>query len=338
MNARALRAVFFGSLLIAAAAFAYGRRKEHQEEPAFPILPEGIRKATRSAAAEQWIREGYIEMVAPVRPPSSLDGKTRIAVYTRFPKGGLVRAVPGREPGTWTLEVPDGTESDRVELYGEGEADADVSNGNFRVLDVRGIRFQEGGQEMHVLRPAANTRALLGLAWQRGPLEANATALLSDLVRNAVLTAPNTQAEREKAATHLSAIKNCQTCHVPQHAARTRESEPGIVNRGTDASGLFQHASILQERLPFETYRPRDMNLNDKYITRFCSGTLALVGTQRCPDGSIVEGQLDIKAALAAGDLHAKRVCDSRRALAERMSPEARTRFSIAFEVCGIAL
>jgi hypothetical protein len=335
MNVRALRAVMFGSLLIGAAAFAYGRRKEGQELP-FPTLPKGIRKVARGPSAEQWIHEGYIEMVSPVRPPSSLDGKTRIVVYTRFPKAGLIRAVPGLAQGTWTLAVPDGTESDRVELYGEGEDDTEVSNGSFRVLDVRGITFQQSGQEMHVLRPAA--ASLLGLAWERGPLEARATELLAELVRNAVLTAPNAQVDREKAAMHLSALNNCQTCHVPQHAARTREGEPGIVNRGTDASGLFQHASILQERLPFERYRPRDMNISDSFMTRLCGETVAPVGAQTCTDGSVLEGKLEIKAALAAGNLHAKRVCASRRALAERMLPEARTRFSKAFTVCGIEL
>ena len=111
-------------------------------------------------------------------------------------------------------------------------------------------------------------------------------------------------------------------------------SDSGIVNRAADGSGFFQLSSVLRDRLPFETYRPRDANAGDPYIARFCGSARVSASVVRCPDGSVLEGELDIRTALLDRDPHAVRVCQSRRAVAAHLDDAGRDAFRESFAEC----
>jgi hypothetical protein len=106
------------------------------------------------------------------------------------------------------------------------------------------------------------------------------------------------------------------------------------VNRAADGSGLFQLSTILRDRLPFETYRPRDANLGDPYVARFCGATRVDSSVVRCADGSVMEGELDVRTAVQHRDTHALRVCQSRRALASHLDDAGREAFREPLAEC----
>ncbi len=307
---------------------------QHRASPpavALPVLVDGIAYQSSQWTADDWRREGYVEMVSPIRPPSSDDGRIRIAVYIRMPPGSRMRTRRGE--GAETLEVPVGTRADRVEFQGDGSRDA-IPSSTWRVLDVRGISFAPSQHEFRVLRPkVTGGHELFGIRWPRGE-ERAATAALGELVLGGFVAGPMRLAERERAAAHLRGLNDCPSCHTPDRRGRQTERDPGVVNRGADASGLFQVASILRDRLPFETYRPRDSNRGDPYITRMCGGAPVEDSLDRCPGGAILEGELNVRAAMKNEDPHAQRVCASRRALAQYWDDDGRSAFREALAEC----
>jgi hypothetical protein len=323
-------------LLVAAGAYAVVQRTARVSHAALPALPKGARYLSHTRGADSWLREGYVEMVNPIRPPSSEDGRTRISVYVRIPGEARIRVVKQGETGS--LALPEGARAERVEFYGDGDRDA-APSASWRVLDVRGISFERQGQRLRVLRPTASGgNALLGIEWNRGEQHDAATTALGDLVLRGLVAAPALPAQRKRAAAHLRGLNGCPTCHVPQQPGRRSQRDPGIVNRGTDASGLFQVTSIMHDRLPFETYRPRDTNVGDPLITRFCGEARVDAATTRCPDGSILEGELNVRDGMQRGDLHTRRVCESRRALAQHLDVDARAGFHDSLAECGFEL
>lgn len=332
------RPVAIAIVLAVSIACAWAYRAIRPASTALPTPPEGVRYQSLSWTAEDWLREGYVEMVSPIRPPSSEDGHTRIAVYVRFPASGRIRALESGEG--WTLALPVGTSADRVELYGDGPRDA-APSAAWRVLDVRGISIvasgDASGRQLRVLRPKGlESGELFGITWPWGGAQSGATAILGELVLRRFIAAPDRPAERERAAVRLRRLNDCPACHVPRSPGRRTERDPGIVNRGTDASGLFQVASVLRDRLPFETYRPRDMNRGDPLIARFCGVNRVDDLTARCPDGSILEGELNVREGLKRGDPHTRRVCESRRALARHLEESGLVAFREALTECDI--
>ncbi len=281
---------------------------------ALPVTPEGVTYARLRRTGADWTRAGYIEMVGPIRPPTSEDGRVSIRVYVKWPEGARIHVVDaGGKP---SLTMPEGTLVDRVELLGTGDLDAEPDD-SFTVLDVRGTTFLRDDQVFHVLRPAPGGD-LLGLEWRRGPeADGAATEHLAGLLLNGHLRGPSDHAERAGAAARLRTTNACASCHVPERPGRKRVTDPGIVNRGTDGSGLFQIADVLKDSSPFETYRPRDGNLKDSFITRRCGDDVT--DAPSCQNGMIAVGQLDVVRAVRAGDRHAIRLCRSRLAVATRL-------------------
>ncbi len=317
-----------------AVSVAYAFKPMRSMTPA-PKLPDGVRYDASHWNASDWIREGYAEMVSPIRPPSSEDGQTRIAVFLRLPPSGLLRAVKVGE--SFSLELPSGTRSERVEFAGDGPRDSIPAN-TWRVLDVRGITFDGPNATLRVLRPKAGVPGeLLGVSWERGVAQAAATLALGDLVLRAQVAAPAKADDRERAAARLRGLNDCPSCHTPHQGGRRSEKDVGIVNRGTDASGMFQVTSIFKSRLPFETYRPKDMNLDDPFMARYCGSVKVDPRTVRCPDGTLLEGELDVRGGLRAGDMHVQRVCSARRLLAENLDESGRAAFSASLAECSIA-
>jgi hypothetical protein len=333
---RGPRRVAVGVVVAAAVLHAWTRRPSPPAPAALPALPPGARFEETTRTAEDWRREGYLEMVSPLRPPSSEDGRTRIAVFVRFPPGSRARTVEARSGVT--LDLPEGARADRLELDGDGPADAAPSPA-WRVLDVRGITFAASGQRLRVLRPKRDEgHDLFGLDWPRGDAQAAATAALGELVLRGIVAGPSQPDARTRAAAHLRGLNDCPSCHAPQRARRRTIHDPGVVNRGTDAAGFFQLTSILRDRQPFETYRPRDMNRGDPLVARFCGAERVDATTTRCPDGTVLEGQLDVRAGLRRGDLHTQRVCESRRALSGHLDERGRTAFREALTECAVDL
>ena len=291
-----------------------------------------------------WEREGFTEMTAPVRPPTTLDGEAHIVVYLRLPKGATIetRAVDG-EAGA-TLAYPAGTVADRVEYFARAGVD-EPPDRSWLAADVRGTSVAPGTQEFHVYRPSSNdaNADLLGVAWPRGdePAQREATRALGALVEEGIVAGPAGGAARKVSAEHLRAINGCAGCHEISRPPRLRLDAPGLVNRGTDASGFFQVSTVLSDRAPLETYRPRNANAGDRFVRFVCGpgdeparADEGERGAVRCEDGRIPEGILDVRAALGAGDAHARRVCASRRFLYDHLDEIGRRRFADVIRAC----
>lgn len=296
-----------------------------------------------AAPGTYWAREGFVEMTAPIRPPTTTDGSAHIVVYIKIPKDK--RITIRRSSGRPLLAFPTGTTADRVEYVGKGGID-DPPDPSWLAADVRGLRIQEVGEEFHALRPTGSSPSarLRGIAWPRDDARAQeeATRALGDLVVKGLVLSPSTAPERAKNAAHLRSINDCADCHRHGRPPRLHVDEPGVVNRGTDASGFFHVATVLDDRAPLETYRPRDANRSDPFVRYECDGRPAEVhasddvGAVRCKDGKIPVGILDVGGALRARDPHALRVCGSRRHLYEHLDDEAKGLFRTALDVCNV--
>ncbi len=271
---------------------------------------------------DRWDSAGFVEMTPAIRPPTSADGADVIQVWLRLPEGPSLRVVDaGAGP---KLVMPVGTEADRVELQGHGK--------HARVLDVRGTRFLAEGEEFHMERPA-NGR-LSGVAWPRD--NPRAQKLADEHV--AEMAGP-------KAADWLVKLNQCAFCHTPNKAENVRVNADGLPNRATDGSGLYHPQAVLDDETPIEASRPHDQNIGDPFIRLRCRDGRAHGvrknddGSLRpfCPDGSPPLARLDVRAALAAGDAHAKAVCASRRYLFEHLTVEDRAAFRGAFDACSLS-
>ncbi len=278
--------------------------------------------------AGHWASAGFVEMVPPIRPPSSGDGGDRIVTYLRVPDAERVEIVAGADGPT--LRFPPGTEADRVELDGTGA-----------IVDVRGTRFEADGREVfHVYRPAV-AGALVGTEWQRDDPAAAARAL-------AFLEAEARRASRlegpalERFIRRFDSLNDCASCHAHEQRQAIAE-RPGHPNRRTDASGLYVPLESLGDVAPVERHRPRDTNADDPYVHTTCGDAPAELATGRdgarryvCPGGGLPISRLDLAAARAAGDAHAQAVCASRAYLFAHLDEAGRRAFAGGFVECGL--
>lgn len=292
-----------------------------------PAAPAGVELRRESDDASHWEREGFIHVPAPIRAPTSLDGRVRIAVLVRVPDGDLVTATT--RGGRAFLRFPLGTRAVRVEYAAaEGRsADAALTSGD-RVLDVRGTSLAASGRRFHVMRPSRG--ALLGMDW---PDEAAAQARVDEaLSRWAEAGVFGTKGDAPLGE-RLRQLNACAGCHE-----RDRSERPhGLVKRPSDADGFFQLSALFWEDGPFETYRPRDANASDPFVERRCGATTVPRAVPLCSDGSPPTGHLRLSEALASGDEHARAVCSSRLRLARSFDAVARDTLLPALEVCGMA-
>jgi hypothetical protein len=321
---------------------AWGRRKKPPHPP--PRLP--AREVTLEGPESYWSREGYVLMDAPVRPPTSEDGRERIVVYLKLPAGGVVTSHAVEAESRVSLEYPAGTVADRVEYVGSGPIDT-LPQADWRVMDVRGTSFRAAGEEFHVYRAPKDARssALLGVAWPRGDAEAQeeATSALVGLVEDDRIFSPRFVEGHARFTTELRFLNDCGGCHVHDRAPRLREDAPPAPNRGADSSGLFQVPTVLSDRAPLETYRPRNANADDPFVRFVCGASEepAIVdkgglGHVTCAGGEVPEGVLDLGTAIRLSDAHALRVCASRRSLFEHLDEEGKTAYRSAMAECDL--
>jgi len=273
-----------------------------------------------AGADDYFAKNGYVELVPPVRLPTDADGRTRIAVWLKLPKRGSIELdAAGR------LRMPDGAVAERVESVGD------------RVIDVRGTRFDDDGKEwFHVYRRAGDR--LVGVEWPRDDAgaEKRARARIEELVRDSE-TADG--GARETSIARWRALEDCAACHQKDRDEATLVG--ALPNRATDGSGLFVPATVLSDAAPLERHRPRDLNIEDHDIRITCARGAAMIAADkeggrqpRCTDGGVPRATLDVASALAAGDKHAQQMCASRRWLASRLTDKARARFAAAVAEC----
>ncbi len=277
----------------------------------------------RSVGISQWSEEGFVELVPPIRPPTSSDGSDRITVWIRLPAGAQIRTE--NTSGEPRLRMPIGAELDRVEVTQHGDCASAV------VEDVRGTRFQADGEVFHVFRRREGL--LWGLEWARGDA-------VAQLEADQLLAARLPQGVRDR----LVQLNQCAGCHVSDKPPSSRAGEDELPHRKTDASGLYQPQSVLERESPVEFSRPHDPNLADPFVrTRCATGELTMREVRgskspRCTDGSVPLARLDVQSALAAGDEHARAVCASRSFLWKHLDEAGRAAFAEAFLDCGIDL
>ncbi len=274
-----------------------------------------------SVELAQWKEAGFVELVPPIRPPTSADGSDRISVWLRLPSAAQI--ITDRSSGEPRLRMPSGAELDRVEVTQRGDLTT------AEVEDVRGTTFGPEGESFHVFR--RRDAELWGLEWARGDAVAQRAA-------DQALAAGLPPAARGR----LVELNQCAGCHTPDKPAATRVAESTLPHRKTDASGLYHPQSVLERETPVEFSRPNDPNLADPFVRFRCAtGGLSVreaggSKSPRCSDGSVPLATLDLQRALAAGDPHAQAVCASRKFIWEHLDELGRVAFADAFSDCGI--
>jgi hypothetical protein len=286
--------------------------------------------------SDHWSTRGFVPMEPPIRLPRGRALRDRTEVLVRIEGEGRIDVVDGE------LVFPPGTVADRVEYRRE--------DGVWQVADVRGTRFTEAGERFHAYRPEGiDSESLFGAEWPRDDERARrrAIALFADAMTNGAgfrRAEPGHDATRREGSVHrFSRLLDCASCHGhrrPEAAA----DEASTLRRGTDASGMHVFRYVLDDRAPLETYRPHDPNADDPFVTYECEGIAteraALVGAPgttavRCADGDVPTLRYALARALDAGEAHAVRVCESRRALAAWMTGRARLAYADALAACA---
>ncbi len=275
---------------------------------------------------------GFVEMVPPLRLPVR-DRRNRVEVWLRLPGDAAIRTV--RSNGRLLLKLPAGSRAARVEKIGFGD---DPKTWKYRVMDVRGTRFEPDGERFFVARATENREEspIDGWIWRRGSADEQALATRYVADHAARHASPANREAQRRAAT---ANNDCSGCHQHGRLPNRRPRQFGAANRGTDASGCYQIQGILTSRLPIETYFPIDLNVKDPYISFDCGGDVpatVMAESVLCDDGTVPFGTLDVRAALAANDARVRRMCESRRFLFGRLDKSARDEFRAGFDECGI--
>lgn len=303
---------------------------------------EGITELRVDAPLGHWEREGFVLMTPPTRLPSASPGLDQIEVWLRLPAGAVITTEAGEDGGPPRLRMPHGAITDRVEYVGEGP--------RRHVADVRGTRFGQGGRErFRVLRPAAPRAdaVLSGYEWDRGDeaQQAEVTARMIELLTTTPPVRSMAADAQERAIARFRQLNACAPCHRPNKAENQREREGGLPNRATDASGLYTIATVLADEAPIERYRRYSRDFGDPFVTFWCglegpvtAASDDIARTPTCGDGSVPRGRIDLPAALAAGDAHARALCRARIYLHQHLDAAGQAAFARAVAPCLAAL
>ena len=283
-----------------------------------------------------WQRDGFVEMVPPVRLPSSTADADDVAVWLRIPDSGVIETRWSEARADWVLVFPPGTEADRVEQRGSGARRG--------VVDVRGTRLGDAGEEwMHTLRRTGPEPAapLFGYEWPRSDPSAHAAATEKLLAELATLPPAKSMgdAARDRMLDGIRRKNQCVECHVYQRPDNRTEAEHGLVNRGTDGSGFFTPQTVLADAVVLERYGGWDRNLDDPAIQIECPDGRAATRASRskrvravCRNTTVPRGRLDY-AALPRERLDG--LCRARRYLFDHLDAQGREVYAAALEPCG---
>ncbi len=291
------------------------------DEP--PLVPSDMRWVTTDDDPLQWRRDGFVELTTPVRPPTTEDGTAHIVVVLKVPRGERITAA----------RMPVGAIAARVEYAGTAHAPDDAVDRTWRVLDVRQFEWTSGGVACTVLRPDGEGR-LVGLSWTCGEqADLRAGELLASYMRQDRFQGPRGDSARERSAHRIQLVNHCRGCH---RSERPEDRTVGaVVQRGTDASGLFSLGSVFRDEDPVERYRPVDTNAGDPRMAPLCPDSEIDVPAARCRDGRRPRLRVDIPRGLRDGTPHVAQLCATRRALAGWLAPEMRATILPALTACG---
>jgi hypothetical protein len=286
--------------------------------------PAGVEDLRLDAPSDHHARNGFVQMIAPVRLPSSSPDVDQVEVWLRIPDGAEIEATPGPS-GELLLDFPVGTIADRVEFVGLGA--------QRRVADIRGAEIVDGRQQrFHVYRPTSAIPGdpLYGVQWSWHDDAAHRAATDRLLAKLDDAYAFEDDTRREAFLRDVRAKNACLPCHAPARPENATPREHGLVNRGTDHSGFFTPATVLRDAIPLESYGAHDGTLGDAAVKVVCAGG-ELEGRE-CSNGVVPIGHWTGAAAPAD---RVRMVCEARRYLVEHMSPEARARFESSLAPCN---
>jgi hypothetical protein len=275
-----------------------------------------------TAPSIQWNTSRYaagdvVELVPAIPLPIYRD-RSRVRVMLRMGPGAITLSQDGQ-----SLVFPPATQADRLEEF--------VTNGSWRVMDVRGEQLTPDGGIFHVLRPGDVADVLVGRSWDRA-VPAFGDAAQQDMART---MAPH-------AAAAFLRVSQCLECHQPNRPVDRRPSS--VVHRRTDHHGWHAVLATLLDEAPVESYRPWATVTHQPFVTLACgdgpAGLASTAHAQRhtCPDGQTPTAMFDLATALAAQDAHALAVCHARLALWKRMDAAAQQRFEPHTRACRAAL
>lgn len=277
---------------------------------------------------------------SPIPLPEDARAALEVEVRLFLPKASQLTLARGPSGTPW-LRLPEGARIDRVERFS-------TRRGGARIADVRGAVVEAGGtRRFHILRPErAGAPSLFGFSFPADVPEALANAheaMANEMRRGRGFAWRMAHDQRERAITRYHALSSCNACHAPNKSAPVWADAalaPGVpdVHRETDGAGFYALLALFRDEGPLEDHRPVHPALAHPFISVSCPEGAALDPVRaRCSDGSVAQARLDVAAALAAGDRHAKSVCRARRALWPRLSDEARQVFAPSLVSCGRA-
>lgn len=295
-----------------------------------PGPPPGVTDLHIDEPSTHHVREGFTRLAPPVHLPSSSPDRDQVEIWVRLPDDALIGLFED-EAGRPTLELPPGTLSDRVEWHGDGE--------DRRIVDIRGTRIEpDGAQTFYVYRPTAPdpTAPLFGLEWPRGDAAVQRAA--TDYLVSKVAALPPVvgmaESRRHEVLEGVRGRNQCAGCHGLSRPENERPRQHGLVDRGTDRSGLFTPRTVLWDEAPLEAYGAYDRSWDDPALEVRCAGVPVTEPGRRCPDGGIARGRLrwdatepDARAWLAA-------VCESRAWVAAHMSDADRGKLAASLIPC----
>lgn len=300
-------------------------------------LPDGVAREFRTAASVVSPPQGAVRfaLIPPIHLPALPERRSRTRVWVELPKGDRIDVAsdPSRD-GVLSLVFPTGTVIDRVEEV--------ARNRQWHIADIRGTTLTEAGQRFHLLRPddGNGEPTLWGYSWpsERGELDTWVHSAIADGLAEGRGLADASEDRRLSVAAGVRERGDCIRCHLPNRPA---DFDPmSIVHRGTDRAGFHVPHSIFGGEAPLERYRPHDPNAPSDYLTVRCASGVAKAterdGARRwaCDDGRIPVAHFDVAAGLAAGNLHAKAVCEGRRLIASYMTERARRAVAKALDEC----
>lgn len=295
-----------------------------------PVVPADMSWVSTTDDPEQWRDGGFVELVTPVRPPTTDDGAAHIVVVLKLPDGAPLR-LDAAHP--LSFDLPVGTVASRVEYSGTAHAPDAQVDPSWRVLDVREFEWTADGVDCSVRRPDGDGK-LVGLRWRCGEdADARAGERLATYAREGRFAGPRGDRGRARSAQRVQLLNACSACHQASRAEDRRVT--ALVQRGTDASGLFSLAAVFRDEDPVERYRPVDTNAGDPVMTPICPGSAIDVVAARCQDGLRPRLRVDVARGVRDGAPHVRRLCESRRQLADRLDARGRTAIASALAVCA---